>query len=100
MVRRIARRGEHAGQAFWGCQHFPYCTATRHLDGEIDDYHDPVKAKERIESAKRGPAPRSRVWRGPGERRGRDSTDSVGGYGTARDDQGDWGGGYDGGGGM
>ncbi|MEX0887565.1 MAG: restriction endonuclease [Phycisphaeraceae bacterium] len=29
MVRRTARRGEHAGSAFWGCSTFPRCRGTR-----------------------------------------------------------------------
>lgn len=29
MVRRTARRGEHAGRAFWGCRSYPRCRGTR-----------------------------------------------------------------------
>jgi len=29
MIRRIARSGSTAGQAFWGCSTFPVCRATR-----------------------------------------------------------------------
>lgn len=29
MVRRVAKRGERAGQAFWGCSTYPACRATR-----------------------------------------------------------------------
>ncbi|MGE5840425.1 MAG: topoisomerase DNA-binding C4 zinc finger domain-containing protein, partial [Deltaproteobacteria bacterium] len=28
MVRRVAQRGSHAGQQFWGCSRFPACRAT------------------------------------------------------------------------
>jgi restriction system protein len=28
MVRRIARRGPNAGQAFWGCGDYPQCRGT------------------------------------------------------------------------
>ena len=31
MVRRTARRGDHAGSAFWGCSTFPKCRGTRPL---------------------------------------------------------------------
>lgn len=29
MVRRVARQGRNAGQAFWGCSRFPECRATQ-----------------------------------------------------------------------
>ena len=29
MVRRVARQGQNAGQAFWGCSQFPKCRATQ-----------------------------------------------------------------------
>ena len=29
MVRRVARQGKNAGQAFWGCSRFPECRATQ-----------------------------------------------------------------------
>jgi restriction system protein len=29
MVRRIARKGTHVGQSFWGCSQYPKCKATR-----------------------------------------------------------------------
>jgi restriction system protein len=32
MVRRIARRGEHAGSEFWGCTHYPNCREIVPLD--------------------------------------------------------------------
>ena len=31
MVRRAARRGEHAGSVFWGCATFPNCRGTREM---------------------------------------------------------------------
>lgn len=34
MVQRTARRGAHAGEAFWGCSAFPACRATHPLDAE------------------------------------------------------------------
>jgi four helix bundle suffix protein len=33
MVLRTARKGPHAGQAFWGCPAYPDCTGTRPCDG-------------------------------------------------------------------
>lgn len=32
MVRRTARRGANAGQAFWGCSRFPACKGTRGVE--------------------------------------------------------------------
>ncbi len=32
MVRRVAKRGENAGKAFWGCTGYPVCRGTRPLD--------------------------------------------------------------------
>jgi len=29
MVRRVAKKGGNAGEAFWGCSHFPQCRGTR-----------------------------------------------------------------------
>jgi restriction system protein len=29
MVRRVARKGSHKGQAFWGCTGYPHCKATQ-----------------------------------------------------------------------
>lgn len=37
MVQRKARRGEHAGKAFWGCSGFPECRGTRKIAGEERD---------------------------------------------------------------
>ena len=34
MVQRAARRGAHAGQAFWGCSAYPACRAMRTPDVE------------------------------------------------------------------
>jgi hypothetical protein len=31
MVQRLAKRGENAGNHFWGCPHFPKCSGTRSL---------------------------------------------------------------------
>lgn len=31
MVRRLARRGRHSGNAFWGCARFPTCKGTRSI---------------------------------------------------------------------
>lgn len=31
MIRRVARRGAHAGQAFWGCPRYPACRGRRPL---------------------------------------------------------------------
>ena len=31
MVRRVARRGEHAGNSFWGCSNWPQCSGTRSI---------------------------------------------------------------------
>jgi restriction system protein len=32
MVRRVAKRGENAGNAFWGCTEYPSCRGTRPID--------------------------------------------------------------------
>jgi len=32
MVRRIAKRGDNAGKAFWGCADYPSCRGTRPID--------------------------------------------------------------------
>jgi restriction system protein len=32
MVRRVAKRGDNAGKAFWGCTGYPACRGTRPLD--------------------------------------------------------------------
>lgn len=32
MIRRVARRGSNAGDAFWGCSNFPNCRETRAID--------------------------------------------------------------------
>lgn len=32
MVRRVAKRGSNAGQAFWGCPTYPTCRGTRPID--------------------------------------------------------------------
>ena len=32
MVRRVAKRGENAGNAFWGCAGYPSCRGTRSID--------------------------------------------------------------------
>ena len=37
MVRRVARRGEHAGNSFWGCSNWPQCSGTRSIDRIIVD---------------------------------------------------------------
>lgn len=29
MVRRVAKRGQHPGKAFWGCRNFPQCRHVR-----------------------------------------------------------------------
>jgi restriction system protein len=29
MVRRVAKKGGNAGEAFWGCTRFPQCRGTR-----------------------------------------------------------------------
>lgn len=34
MVQRKVRRGEHAGNVFWGCSGFPVCRGTRKIVGE------------------------------------------------------------------
>jgi restriction system protein len=34
MVRRVAKRGENAGKAFWGCTGYPSCRGTRPMDGQ------------------------------------------------------------------
>lgn len=31
MVRRVAKRGQNAGQSFWGCPHYPTCRGTRQV---------------------------------------------------------------------
>lgn len=31
MVRRVAKRGAHAGEPFWGCQRYPICKGTRSM---------------------------------------------------------------------
>ena len=32
MVRRVAKRGDKAGNAFWGCSNYPSCRGTRSID--------------------------------------------------------------------
>lgn len=32
MRRRVARQGDHAGQAFWGCSTYPRCRGVREMD--------------------------------------------------------------------
>ena len=29
MVKRVAKKGERSGEAFWGCTHYPKCKGTR-----------------------------------------------------------------------
>ena len=33
MVQRMAKRGDNAGKAFWGCTGYPSCRGTRPLSG-------------------------------------------------------------------
>ncbi|MGA7982109.1 MAG: topoisomerase DNA-binding C4 zinc finger domain-containing protein [Chromatiaceae bacterium] len=31
MVKRVAKRGAHSGQSFWGCSRYPDCRGTRSI---------------------------------------------------------------------
>jgi len=35
MIRRVARRGDNAGQLFWGCTSYPLCRGTRPCDEPV-----------------------------------------------------------------
>ena len=94
MEERTAQRGENAGNRFWGCMGFPYCTGTMSLDRSERQLHDPEKAREWIErlgkrsSSSSSAAPRTSSRWDDGSAQRRDSTDTTGGYGTSMGDMG------------